>query len=156
VTRSPAAPFIRDAQQALAHAQRAFERGRLKEAIGSLEQALTLGADSVSIRTMLGIAYARTYQIDRALAQLDQAVALDPDSFEARCALGELYMRLCIPDQARKHLDQALECASSAAERAYVQGLLKEERLREQRRIHRPNFRRPFWMLRRRGEGNQE
>jgi len=156
VTRSPAAPFIRDAQQALVHAQRAFERGRLKEAIGLLEQALTLGAESVSIRTMLGIAYARTYQIDRALEQLDRAVALDPESFEARCALGELYMRLCIPDRAHEYLDLALECASNAAERAYVQGLLKEERLREQRRIHRPNFRRPFWMLRRREEGNQE
>ena len=35
-------------------------------------------------------------------------------------------------------------------------GLLKEERLREHRRIHRPNFRRPFWLLRRREEGNQE
>ncbi len=105
---------------------------------------------------MLGIAYARTYQIDRALEQLDRAVALDPESFEARCALGELYMRLCIPDRAHEYLDLALECASNAAERAYVQGLLKEERLREQRRIHRPNFRRPFWMLRRREEGNQE
>ena len=156
MTRSPAAPFIRDAQQALEHAQRAFERGRLKEAIGLLEHALTLGAESAAVRTMLGIAYARTYQVDRALEQLDRAVTLDPDAFEPRFALGELYMRLCIPDQARAHLDQALECASNAAERAYVQGLLKEERLREQRRIHRPNFRRPFWLLRRRGEGGQE
>ena len=156
MTRSPTSPFIRDAQQALEHAQRAFERGRLKEAIGLLEQALTLGAESAAIRTMLGIAYARTYQVDRALEQLDRAVALDPDSFEPRCALGELYLRLCIPDQAREHLDLALECASNAAERAYVQSLLKEERLREQRRIYRPNFRRPFWLLRRRKEGNQE
>ena len=156
MTRSPTSSFIRDAQQALEHAQRAFERGRLKEAIGLLEQALTMGAENAAVRTMLGIAYARTYQVDRALEQLDRAVALDPDAFEPRCALGELYMRLCIPDQAREHLDQALECASNAAERAYVQGLLKEERLREQRRIHRPNFRRPFWLLRRREEGDQE
>ena len=156
MTRSPTAPFIRDAQQALAHAQRAFERGRLKEAIGLLEQALTLGAESAAARTMLGIAYARSYQVDRALEQLDRAVALAPDAFEPRCALGELYLRLCIPDQARAHLDRALECASNAAERAYVQGLLKEERLRERRRIHRPNFRRPFWLLRRREEGGQE
>jgi tetratricopeptide (TPR) repeat protein len=147
---------MRDAQHALAHAQRAFERGRLKEAIGLLEQALTLGAESAAIRTMLGIAYARTYQVDRAFEQLDRAVALAPNAFEPRCALGELYLRLCIPDQARAHLDQALECASNAAERAYVQGLLKEERLREQRRIHRPNFRRPFWILRRREERNQD
>jgi len=156
VPHSPASSFIRDAQQALVHAQRAFERGRLKEAIGLLEQALTLGAESVPIRTMLGIAYARTYQVDRALEQFDRALALDPDAFEPRCALGELYMRLCIPDQAREHLDLALECASNAAERAYVHGLLKEERSREQRRIHRPNFRRPFWMLRHREEGYQK
>ena len=156
VPRSPASPFLRDAQQALEHAQRAFERGRLKEAIGLLEQALTMGAESAAVRTMLGIAYARTYQVDRALEQLDRAVALEPDAFEPRCALGELYLRLCIPDQGREHLDRALECAANAPERAYVQGLLKEERLREHRRIHRPNFRRPFWLLRRREEGNQE
>jgi len=147
VTRSPTTSFIRDAQQALEHAQRAFERGRMKEAIGLLEQALMMGVESAASRTMLGIAYARTYQVDRALEQLERAVALDPDSFEPRCALGELYMRLCIPDRAREHLDGALERASNAAERAYVQGLLKEERLREHRRIHRPNFRRPFWLL---------
>src|SRR5713101_7124666 len=111
-----------------------------------------MGAESVAIRTMLGIAYARTYQVDQALEQLDRAVALDPDAFESRCALGELYLRLCIPDQGRAHLARALECASNAAERAYVQGLLKEERVREGRRIYRPNFRRPFW-LRRRREG---
>jgi tetratricopeptide (TPR) repeat protein len=156
VPRIPTSSFIRDAQQALEHAQRAFERSRLKEAIGLLEHALTLGAESAAVRTMLGLAYARTYQVDRALEQLDRAVTLNPAAFEPRCALGELYMRLCIPDQARAHLDQALECASNAAERAYVQGLLKEERLREQRRIHRPNFRRPFWLLRRREDGGQE
>ncbi len=156
MTRSPTTPFLRDAQQVLAHAQRAFERGRLKEAIGLLEQALTMGVETAAIRTMLGIACARTYQVDRALEQLDRAVTLDPDAFEPRCALGELYLRLCIPDQARKHLDQALECASNATERAYVQGLLKEERLREQRRIQRPNFRRPFWILHNREEGNQK
>src|SRR5215813_10224749 len=100
VTRSPATPFLRDAQQVLEHAQRAFERGRLKEAIGLLEQALTMGAESAAVRTMLGIAYARTYQVDRALEQLDRAIALNPDSFEPRCALGELYMRLCIPERA--------------------------------------------------------
>jgi tetratricopeptide (TPR) repeat protein len=155
VTRAPTSPFVRDAQQALAHAQRAFERGRLQEAIGLLEQALTLGAESVAVRTMLGIAYARTYQVDRAVEQLDRAVALDPDAFEPRCALGELYLRLCIPDQARAHLDRALECASNAAERAYIQGLLKEESARERRRIQRPNFRRPFWLLRRREEGDE-
>ena len=47
----------------------------------------------------------------------------------------------------------ALDRASTAEERAYVQTLLKEDRLRERRRAPRPSFSRPFWLLRRwRGE----
>src|SRR5262245_22299149 len=135
--------IVRDAQQALALGQQAFDRGHLKEAISLLEQALTMGADDARLRTLLGIAYARTHQVERALAELERAVALEPDAFEPRCALGELYLRLCIPDRAREQLNQALECSTNATERAYVQGLLKEDRQREQRRIYRPNFRRP-------------
>src|SRR5881409_1744967 len=87
VPRSPASPFLRDAQQALEHAQRAFERGRLKEAIGLLEQALKMGAESAAVRTMLGIAYARTYQVDSALEQLERAVALrNPSNHAVRSA----------------------------------------------------------------------
>ena len=148
VPRKPTA-FIRDPQQALERAQRDFERGHLKEAIELLEQAITMDADSAAARTMLGIAYARTYQVEPALEHLERAVALDAGAFGPRCALGELYMRLCIPDTARQHLQGALECATTPQERAYVQSLLREERARDRRRIHRPSFRQPFWGARR-------
>ena len=132
--------FIRDPQQALERAQREFERGHMKETIELLEQALILKADSTAVRTMLGIAYARTRQVDRAFEHLETAIEADPESFAPQCALGELYARLCLADKAREHLGRALECATNAQERTYVQSLLREERTRDRQRVYRPNF----------------
>jgi tetratricopeptide (TPR) repeat protein len=141
----PPTPFVRDAGQALERAQRAFERGRLEEAINLLEQALGMGADTAAARTMLGLAYARSRQVDRALEHLEHAAELEPEAFGPQCALGELHMRLCAVEPARQYLARALECASTAAERSYVQRLLHEERVRDRQRIPRPSFRKPFW-----------
>jgi len=146
-------PLIRDLPAALERAQRAFERGHLREAIDLLEQAIKLDARHVGARTALAVAYARTRQVDKALEQLEAALALEPGAFAPRCALGELYLRLGIPDQAGPHLQQALEVATTAGERSYVQGLQKEERARARRRAPRPSFRTPFWFLRPRREG---
>ena len=143
------AAFVRDPQQALERAQREFERGHMKETIELLEQALILKADTAPVRTMLGIAYARTRKVDRALHHLEHAAEMAPESFAPRCALGELYARLGLPDKAREHLDHALELATTAAERSYVQGLLREERQRDRRRIYRPRFP-PLGLFRRR------
>ena|SRR2546425_7635693 len=140
---------IRDRRQALEAGQRAFERGRMEEAIQLLEQAVALGADTAATHTMLGLAYARERQVERGFEHLERAVALDPEGFPSRCALGELYMRLCVPEKAREHLACALDCATTTEERAYVQSLLREERARDRRRIYRPSFRQPFWLLRR-------
>ena len=146
----PPTPFVRDAGQALERAQRAFERGRTEEAINLLEQALTMGADTAATRTMLGLAYARNRRVDRALEHLEYAAGLEPEAFGPQCALGELHMRLCAVELARQYLARALECASTAAERTYVQRLLHEERIRDRQRIQRPSFRKPFWPRRRR------
>jgi Flp pilus assembly protein TadD len=140
VPRKPTA-FLLDSHQALERAEREFEQGHLKEAIEMLEHVLTMGTDSAPIRTMLGIACARTRQVERAFEHLERAVAFDTEAFGPRCALGELYMRLGVPEPAREHLDRALEVATSAQERAYVQSLLREERARDKRRVYRPNFR---------------
>jgi len=144
-------PLVRDLRTALERAQRAFERGRLPEAIELLERALVLDPDHIEARTMLAIAYARTRRVDHALDHLEAALRRAPDAFAPRCALGELYLRLGMPEQARLHLAQALEVASSAGERSYVQGLLKEDRARGRRRVPRPDFQAPFWLLERRG-----
>jgi tetratricopeptide (TPR) repeat protein len=147
-------PLVRDLPTALERAQRAFERGHLREASELLEQALVLDASHIGARTMLAVAYARTRRVEQALEHLEAALALAPGAFAPRCALGELYLRLGIPDEARPHLARALEVASSAAERSYVEGLLKEDRARERRRMPRPSFRAPFWLFRRgRGSG---
>ena len=148
-------PLVRDLATALERAQRAFERGHLREAIELLEQALTLDANHVGAHTMVAVAYARTRRVEQAQDHLEAALALAPGAFAPRCALGELYLRLGIPDQARPHLARALEVATSASERSYVQGLLKEERARERRRMPRPSFRMPFWFLRR-GRAREE
>ncbi len=147
-------PLVRDLPAALERAQRAFERGHLRETIDLLEQATRLDGSHVGARTMLAVAYARTRQVDRALEQLEAAVALDSSAFAPCCALGELYFRLGIPEQATPRLERALELATTPTERAYVQGLLKEDRARARRRAPRPSFRTPFWFLRRgRGDG---
>ena len=142
-------PLIRDLRAALERAQRAFERGHMRETIDLLEHALTLDPDHVPARTMLGLAYARTRSVEQAFEHFEAALVRDPGAFAPRCALGELYLRLGIPAEARPHLARALEVATSAAERSYVQALLKEDRLRERRRVPRPSFRTPFWLLRR-------
>lgn len=145
----PPTPFVRDAGQALERAQRAFERGRMAEAISFLDQALAMGVDTAEARTMLGIAYARTRQVDRALEHLESAAELEPESFGPQCALGELHMRLCAVDMAREYLQRALEYASTSTQRQYVQRLLHEERVRNRQRVFRPSFREPFWRPRR-------
>jgi len=141
--------LIRDLPAALERAQRAFERGHLREVIDLLEQAIKLDARHVGARTALAVAYARTRQVDNALEHLEAALELEPGAFEPRCALGELYLRLGIPEQAGPHLQRALEVARTVTERSYVQSLLKEDRARARRRAPRPSFRTPFWLLRR-------
>ena len=148
-------PLVRDLATALERAQRAFERGHLREAIELLEQALKLDAGHVGAHTMVAVAYARTRRVEPALEHLEAALALEPDAFAPRCTLGELYLRLGIPDQARPHLARALEVAGSASERAYVEALLREDRARERRRMPRPSFRAPFWFLRGRRTGEK-
>lgn len=141
--------FLRDPQQALERAQREFERDHMKETIELLEQALSMKADGAQVRTMLGIAYARTRQVERAFEHLERAVEFAPESFGPRCILGELYARLGVPQKAREQLGRALECATNAQERAYVQSLLRDERTRDRRRIYRPTFQ-PRGLFRRR------
>ena len=145
-------PLVRDLPTALERAQRAFERGHLREAIDLLEQALVLDASHIAARTMLAVAYARTRRVEQALEHLEAALALAPGAFAPRCALGELYLRLGIPEQARPNLQRALEVATTASERSYVENLMKEDRARERRRAPRPSFRTPFWFLRRHRE----
>jgi len=148
-------PLLRDLPAALERAQRAFERGHLQEAIDLLEQVLMLDPDHVEARTMLAVAYARTRRVPQAFEHLEAALEHAPAAFAPRCALGELYLRLGIPDQARPHLARALEVASSPAERAYVQTLLKDDRTRERRRVPRPSFQARFWLLRKLGIGRE-
>jgi tetratricopeptide (TPR) repeat protein len=149
-------PLVPDLQTALERAQRAFERGHLRDAIDLLEHALKIDASHVAARTMVAVAYARTRRVEKAFEHLEAARSLAPVAFGPCCALGELYLRLGIPDEARPHLARALELASSASERAYVEALLKEDRMRDRRRVPRPSFRAPFWFFRRRRSEGEE
>jgi len=150
----PRAPteFIRDSRQALELAQRELERGHVQEAIDVLERTLQTYEESAGVRTLLGIAYARSHQVDAAFEQLERAVALDPEAFGPRCALGELYLRLCVVEKGRTHLAEALEYATSREERAYVQQLLREDRARDRKRAQRPSFGTSGWGWWRRGK----
>ncbi|HLK09976.1 MAG TPA: tetratricopeptide repeat protein [Candidatus Binatia bacterium] len=137
--------LIRDTRRALEVAQRDFERGHLRETIEVLERVVAGGGGTVAVHTMLGVAHARTRQVDRAFDHLERAIALDPDAFGPRCALGELYLRLCVVEQGRAHLRHALELASTPEERRCVQALLREDRERDKRRAYRPHFWKPFF-----------
>ena len=150
----PPAPtkFIRDSRQAVGLAQRELDRGHVQEAIEVLERALQTCEESAPVRTLLGIAYARNHEVDRAFAEFERALALDPEAFGPRCALGELYLRLCIAEKGRAYLAEALEYATTRDERAYVKQLLREDRVRERTRAYRPDFSKPFWGRPRRGE----
>jgi Flp pilus assembly protein TadD len=145
VTANEPRALIRDTRRALEVAQRDFERGQLVEAIEVLERVVASGGGTVSVHTMLGIAYARTRRVEHAFDHLERAVALDPQAFVPRCALGELYLRLCIVEQGRTHLRHALALASTAEERRCVETLLREDREREKRRAPRPHFWKPFF-----------
>jgi Flp pilus assembly protein TadD len=144
--------FIRDSRQALELAQRELERGRVRDAIDVLERTLKTCAETSAVRTLLGIAYARDHQVERAFAELERAITLDPEGFSPRCALGELYLKLCIIEKGRAQLAQALELATTREERAYVQQLLREDRARARSRAPRPDFSTPFWGRPRREE----
>jgi Flp pilus assembly protein TadD len=145
VTASEPRPLLRDVRHALEVAQRDFERGHLREAIEVLERVVAGGGGTAAVHTLLGVAHARLRQVDRAFDHLERAVALDPTAFGPRCALGELYLRLCIVEQGREHLRHALELASTPEERRCVERLLREERVRDTRRAHRPHFWKPFF-----------
>jgi tetratricopeptide (TPR) repeat protein len=147
--RAPTA-FIRDSRQALELAQRELERGHVREAIEVLEGSLETHGESASVRTLLGVAYARNREVDAAFAELERAITLAPDAFTPRCALGELYLRLCIVEKGRAHLTEALDYATTREERAYVQQLLREDRARDRSRAYRPDFSKALW---RRGRG---
>ena len=144
MTRPPA-EFIRDSRQALELAQRELERGRTQDAIDVLERVLDTREETAQVRTLLGVAYARVHQVDRAFEQLERAIGLEPEGFTARCALGELYLRLGIVQKGRDQLAQALEYAATREERAYVQQLLREDRARDRKRAQRPDFSKSGW-----------
>ena len=99
-----------------------------RDAIDVLKRALKSCDESAPLRTLLGVAYARSHQVDSAFEQLERAVSLEPDGFTPECALGELYLRLGIVQKGRDHLARALEHAATREERAYVQQLLRQDR----------------------------
>lgn len=142
--------FVRDADIAFEVAQRELDRGRIKDAIEVLDLAVGVDDANAQLHLLLGVAHVRARQVEHALDHLERALSLDPHAFGPRFALGELYLRLGVPALAREHLDQALALAATAAERAEVQSLLKEERVRARRGVPRPNFQQPFWLLGRR------
>jgi len=127
-------PLVHNARTAIERAERALERGCLRDAIDLLEQAVALEPANVEARTLAADAYARTRRVERAFAHLDAALTADPHAFRPRCALGELYVRLGIPAQARPHLVAALARATTASERARIRALMRGERAVEPRR----------------------
>src|SRR5262249_20720436 len=139
---------LRDARSFLEQAEREFERGDVAEAVDLLERSVALDGVHARARTLLAVACARLRRLDEALEQLGVAIRLDPDRFAPRCVLGELYLWLGIPAQARPHLRRARQLASTAAERGYVDALLKQRRAREARRTARQDFRAPLWLFR--------
>jgi predicted Zn-dependent protease len=135
-----AAPVLGE-QVRLERARRALEVGEAAEAVALLEP----WAASPEALTLLGIAYTRTYRIDRALDVLVRAVEEAPEAFAPRATLGELYLRLGVVGRGREELTRSLRSAKTPAERERVGRLLADDRIRGRNRMDRPAFHRPFF-----------
>lgn len=77
------------------------ERGRMEQAIATLEKHLELSPSSHSLRTRLGLLHLSNKDEDKGEKTLLEVIAIDPDQALAHSSLAKLYTK-------REHLEKAL------------------------------------------------
>ena len=95
----------------VAKADRAYRRGKLKDAIGDYQRALEIDAHSVAAHTGLGKAYFDLNQNEQAISHLRQALQINGRKGEALMLLGNVYQTLGKDGQAREFYERYLQVA---------------------------------------------
>ncbi|MFI5380236.1 MAG: tetratricopeptide repeat protein [Tepidisphaerales bacterium] len=111
-------------------AKQQFEGGNLAEARKSLDEAIRLQSDNVSIRILSARLSIEQGKLESAVKELDNVRAIDPNNAEADYLMGVIYQRWQKPENALKWYVQASE--KNPAELAYV--LARAETLISQNR----------------------
>ena len=100
---------VMEVDAALKAAAASFKAGRHAEVIGPLEAALVgepAGARAAAMRYFLGVAYAKSGQLDKAVAHLQVAVASDVEHDDARFQLASALDRSGAHARARAEYDR--------------------------------------------------
>lgn len=118
--------------------------GEPREAIGRLEDVITLAPEFSNGYVALGMAYAMDSRVYPALDSFERAAEVDPTNFYAHFKLAQFHFKLRIPANGYEEAARALRCATTLEERRLVAQILKEEREREAGGVHRPTWSKPF------------
>ena len=87
----------------------AYQRGRYREAVGLMEQALSCGAANPAIYTNCGLAYRALGELEQAARQIAWAIALDPEIADSHFNYALVLLDQGQPQQAAVHLEIAVE-----------------------------------------------
>ncbi|MDP7636165.1 MAG: tetratricopeptide repeat protein [Phycisphaerae bacterium] len=102
------------ASQAVAKAQSLIDRGRYAAAVNLLiHRAVDFAPTSSRVHRILGLAYTRLPNPDKALIHLRKAVQLDGDDLRSHVMLARLYAEQKQHDKAIGHLRTALNCTQA-------------------------------------------
>ncbi|MEY8876120.1 MAG: tetratricopeptide repeat protein [Leptothrix sp. (in: b-proteobacteria)] len=93
-----------DVQAELALARREIAAQNWPAAIKELERAVRKDRKQAEAHTLLGFAYRKSGQVDRAFDEYKAALLWDPSSVGAHEYVGEAYLMVKQPEKAREHL----------------------------------------------------
>ncbi|HEY5291310.1 MAG TPA: glycosyltransferase 61 family protein [Burkholderiales bacterium] len=108
----------------------AYERGRYREAVSLIEQALAGGAKTAAIYNNCGAAYRALGEFETAARHFAQALALDPEFADAHLNYALASWDLGLSRQAAVHFEFALELGADSPKAYYHLGqiYLQEEK----------------------------
>ena len=112
----------------------------LSSYISALEQACLDHPASADLRTVLGIAHAVNYDVNKSMDALEAATSLDPANFWAQLKYAELLYRLRVLIRAEAETTKALNLAANGWQLA-----LARHQLQEIRKLARDSTRNVEW-----------
>ena len=118
----------------------AVSPGELSSYISALEQACLDHPASADLRTVLGIAHAVNYDVNKSMDALEAATLLDPANFWAQLKYAELLYRLRVLVRAEAETAKALNLAANGWQLA-----LARHQLQEIRKLARDSTRNVEW-----------
>jgi arylsulfatase A-like enzyme/tetratricopeptide (TPR) repeat protein len=92
------------------------QMGKLAEAIGHYEQALSIRPDYIQARVNLGLALVQTGKLEEAIGHYEESLRIRPDGLEAHVNLGLALVQAGKPAEAIGHYEEALRIKPDCAE----------------------------------------